>query len=33
MHKEEPLSPRLRDHALTVNWKAHRELHVEPIGY
>ena len=27
---EEPLIPRLKDHPLTGNWKAHRELHVEP---
>lgn len=26
---EETLSPRLRDHPLTGNWKAYRELHVE----
>lgn len=27
---EKPLSARLRDHPLTGNWKAHRELHIEP---
>ncbi|OGT41847.1 MAG: hypothetical protein A3F42_03345 [Gammaproteobacteria bacterium RIFCSPHIGHO2_12_FULL_37_34] len=27
---EENLSPKLKDHPLTGNWKAHRELHVEP---
>ena len=26
---EEALGPRLKDHALTGNWKAHRELHLE----
>lgn len=26
---EELLSLRLRDHALTGNWKSHRELHIE----
>jgi mRNA interferase YafQ len=27
---EKPLSPQLKDHALTGNWKSHRELHLEP---
>jgi len=27
---EEPLSQKLKDHALSNNWKGHRELHVEP---
>ena len=27
---EKPLSARLKDHRLTGNWKAHRELHIEP---
>lgn len=27
---EEVLSPRLKDHALSNNWKHHRELHIEP---
>jgi mRNA interferase YafQ len=27
---EEPLNPRLKDHALTGNWIGHRELHLEP---
>ena len=27
---EKPLSARLKDHPLTGNWKAHRELHIEP---
>ena len=27
---EKPLSPRLKDHALTGNWNCHRELHIEP---
>ena len=27
---EEPLSARFRDHPLTGNWRAHRELHIEP---
>jgi mRNA interferase YafQ len=29
---EENLNPKLKDHPLTGNWKAHRELHVEPAG-
>lgn len=27
---EEILNPRLKDHALSGNWKFHRELHIEP---
>ncbi len=27
---EEKLSPKLKDHALSGNWKEHRELHIEP---
>lgn len=27
---EEILNPQLKDHPLTGNWKAHRELHVGP---
>ena len=27
---EETLNPKFRDHALTGNWKSHRELHIEP---
>jgi len=27
---EENLSSKLKDHPLTGNWKAHRELHIEP---
>lgn len=27
---EEVLSPRLKDHQLSSNWKGHRELHIEP---
>lgn len=27
---EEPLSPKLRDHNLSNNWKGYRELHIEP---
>jgi mRNA interferase YafQ len=27
---EESLSTQLKDHALTGNWKNHRELHLEP---
>lgn len=27
---EEKLSPKLRDHILSNNWKGHRELHIEP---
>lgn len=27
---EEKLNPKLKDHILTGNWKAHRELHIEP---
>jgi mRNA interferase YafQ len=27
---EKPLAAKLRDHALTGNWKSYRELHIEP---
>jgi mRNA interferase YafQ len=27
---DQPLSERLRDHALTGNWKDHRDCHVKP---
>jgi mRNA interferase YafQ len=27
---QEPLPPRLRDHALTGNWAGYRECHIEP---
>ena len=27
---EESLPPRLRNHALSGNWRGHRELHVQP---
>jgi mRNA interferase YafQ len=27
---EEPLASKFKDHALTGNWKAHRELHIDP---
>ena len=30
IENEEPLNPRLKDHALTGDWKSHRELHIEP---
>ena len=29
IQKELPLSPKLRDHPLTGNWKGHRELHID----
>lgn len=28
--KDEPLEPRHRDHALTGDWKDHRDCHVKP---
>jgi len=28
--KEEKLEPKYKDHALSNNWSAHRELHIEP---
>jgi mRNA interferase YafQ len=30
LSKDIPLEPRLRDHALSNNWKDHRECHIKP---
>jgi len=33
LEHEEPLSPKLKDHALTGNWKNYRELHIYTVGH